>query len=446
MRAQTGIPALDLWWLKSRALLAKAAGNSHAYAELAKEYLSNGRMKMATILAYTSPALGHLLPISALLSELATRGHTIHVRTLSTGAEVGQRLGFHTDAIDARIEQIELDDWKGTNPLAALKLSVPPFARRAAHEVPDFADAVARVNPDALLVDVNSWGALSSADAGDIPWACFAPYTPPLRAPGVPPFGLGLKPLSGVLGRVRDTAVRIAVLGMLERVMLPSINAIRADVGGPPVSSMGEFLRRAPLILFASAKPFQYPNTDWGDAVQMIGPCVLDPGPDAVPDWLTAIELPIVLVTTSSEKQADTDLAATAMTALAEERVHIVATMPATQADGLVTPRNATVCRFVPLAWFWTVQSVRSRMGGWGDAKRTRAWRTGLRSAVRARPIRGRATRRGGAVCHPSARQEVVTVATAHEGAGSDDHAERCATGGSGARRHGRHSPRRRPV
>ena len=31
MRAQTGIPALDLWWPKSRALLAKAAGNSHAY-------------------------------------------------------------------------------------------------------------------------------------------------------------------------------------------------------------------------------------------------------------------------------------------------------------------------------------------------------------------------------------------------------------------------------
>jgi len=29
----------------------------------------------------------------------------------------------------------------------------------------------------------------------------------------------------------------------------------------------------------------------------------------------------------------------------------------------MVTPRNATVCRFVPLAWFWTVQSVRSRMG-----------------------------------------------------------------------------------
>jgi adenylate cyclase len=34
-----GIPAMDLWWLKSRALLAKAEGNSDGYAELARQYL-----------------------------------------------------------------------------------------------------------------------------------------------------------------------------------------------------------------------------------------------------------------------------------------------------------------------------------------------------------------------------------------------------------------------
>jgi adenylate cyclase len=39
-RAQhTGIPALDLWWLKSRALLAKAQHNSRDYAEFASQYL-----------------------------------------------------------------------------------------------------------------------------------------------------------------------------------------------------------------------------------------------------------------------------------------------------------------------------------------------------------------------------------------------------------------------
>ena len=263
---------------------------------------------MATILAYTSPALGHLLPISALLTELSRRGHTVHVRTLSTGVEIGQRLGFTADAIDPRIEAIEQDDWKATNPVAALKLSVEVFTRRATYEVADLADAVARLRPEALLVDVNCWGALSAAEAGGIPWACFSPYTPPLRSPGVPPFGLGLRPLPGVLGRVRDAAVRTAVIGRLERIMLPPINTIRADVRVGQVASVDEFLRRAPLLLVASGKPFQYPQTDWGDAVQMIGPCVLDPGPDTTPDWLGSIERPIVLVTTSSEKQADANL------------------------------------------------------------------------------------------------------------------------------------------
>ncbi|MEB4212080.1 AAA family ATPase [Mycobacterium sp. 94-17] len=35
-----GIPALDLWWLKSRALLTKAEGDFGGYTELAKQYLS----------------------------------------------------------------------------------------------------------------------------------------------------------------------------------------------------------------------------------------------------------------------------------------------------------------------------------------------------------------------------------------------------------------------
>ena len=35
-----GIPALELWWLKSRALLAKSEGDFGGYAELAKQYLS----------------------------------------------------------------------------------------------------------------------------------------------------------------------------------------------------------------------------------------------------------------------------------------------------------------------------------------------------------------------------------------------------------------------
>ncbi len=106
------------------------------------------------------------------------------------------------------------------------------------------------------------------------------------------------------------------MVGHVEKVMLPPINAIRARVNVGPVASMDEFLRRSPLLFVASGKPFQYPQTDWGDAVQMIGPCAFDPGSNTDTDWLASVDRPIVLVTTSSEKQVDDNLVQTAITAL----------------------------------------------------------------------------------------------------------------------------------
>jgi MGT family glycosyltransferase len=302
---------------------------------------------LATILAYTSPGFGHVLPISALLSELSDRGHAVHLRTLTAGVEIGQRLGFSTDVIDSRIEGIEHDDWKATNSRAALERAFAVFARRASHEVTDLADAIARVDPDALLIDAMCWGALSAAEAGGIPWASFSPFTPLLRADGMPPYGPGLKPLPNRFGRVRDAVVRIAVSGPVNS-GLPPINEIREKLHLRRVGSMDEFWRRAPLMLVASGKPFEYPHADWGDAVQMIGPCPLDPGPGTAPDWLASIDRPIVLVTTSSEKQGDENLVPTATAALADEPVHVVATVPAGEPDAVPTTSNSTVCGLVP--------------------------------------------------------------------------------------------------
>ncbi|MDT5310673.1 MAG: hypothetical protein QOE48_6397 [Mycobacterium sp.] len=303
---------------------------------------------MATILAYTSPALGHLFPFSALLQEMSNRGHDIHLRTLSTGIQMGRDLGFTTDAIDPRIEALAHDDWKASNPRAALKMAVDMFCRRAAYEVSDVTDAITATRPDALLVDINTWGAMSAADARDIPWACFSPYTPPLQSQGLPPFGLGLAPLHGMLGRVRDAALRPIVMGMIERTVLPPGNRIRASAGAPPVASADEFMRRPPLMLVASGKPFEYPQTEWGDAIQMIGPCMHEPAMDAVPDWLQAIDRPIVLVTTSSQEQADSKLVVAAMAALADEPVHVVATLPAGLPRDVIPTPDATVLEFVP--------------------------------------------------------------------------------------------------
>jgi MGT family glycosyltransferase len=302
---------------------------------------------MSTILAYTSPALGHLLPMSALLTELSRRGHAIHLRTFASGRTIGERLGFDTDILDPRIETIEHDDWQAKNPSAGLRRAFAVFGRRASLEVNDLVDAIVSVEPDALLIDMMCWGALSAAEASGIPWVSFAPFTPLLRADRVPPFGPGLKPMPNLVGRVRDALVRAMVSGPLNSA-LPQINDVRLELRLRPVGSMDEFFRRAPLMLVASGRPFEYPHTDWGDAVQMIGPCPLDPEADTDPDKLAAVDRPIVLVTTSSEQQHDDALVRTAMAALADEPVHVVATVPAGRAEDFVAPPNATVSAMVP--------------------------------------------------------------------------------------------------
>src|SRR6185312_78629 len=295
----------------------------------------------------------HVLPMSALLAELSGRGHAIHLRTLSAGVPIGQRLGFATDTIDSRIELLEHDDWRANDPKAGLQRAFAVFGQRAAFEVADLGDAIASVAPDALLIDVLTWGALSAAEASGIPWACFSPFTPLLRTGGMPPYGPGLKPSTNFVGRVRDTVIRAMVSGTVNS-GLPAINEIRENLHLERVSSMDEFWRRAPLMLVASGTPFEYRQADYGDAVQMIGPCPLDPAPDMAVDWLASIDRPIVLVTTSSEKQADDNLVETAIAALVDEPVHVVATLPAGEPNDVAakldstTMRNSTVCRLVP--------------------------------------------------------------------------------------------------
>ncbi|BBZ45150.1 glycosyltransferase [Mycobacterium parmense] len=302
---------------------------------------------MAVILAYGSPALGHLLPVGALLCELVRRGHQVHLRTMSDGVEMMRAVGVHAEPVAPGIEAIAGRDWQARNALGVLKISIDTLCRRAAPEVDDLRRAVDAVRPDAVIVDANCWGAMSAAEAGDLPWLVFSPFTPYLRSRGVPPFGPGLRPLPGVVGELRDGSVRPLVRHLFDRPILPRVNAIRARLGVSPVASVDDLMRRAPLLLATGGEPFEYRHPGWGDLVHHIGACVFEPAPSAPPDWIAAIDRPLVLVNTSSLRQPDAALGRIALQALAGEQVHVVATFPAGIPPGLPRPANATVCRFV---------------------------------------------------------------------------------------------------
>ncbi len=303
---------------------------------------------MARILAYTSPGRSHLFPLTPILDELHRRGHQIVLRTLASQVALMRSRGFDAEPIDERIEAIEHDDWRARNPLGSVRMNAAVFCARAEYDAPNLTQAIVDTNPDALLVDINSWGGLMAAEAWGGPWAVFCPYPLALRSDDAPPFGPGFAPARGPLGRVRDRLVRSLVFGTVERQVRPALNGIREHMGLEPVATVEEWFNYAPLLLYMTAEPFEYPRHDWPANVVMIGPCDWDP-PSEPPQWLGQITKPIVLVNTSTEFQDDGRLVRVALAGACRGARHSRgdpaqrATLPPVRC-----PANAHVERFIP--------------------------------------------------------------------------------------------------
>jgi UDP:flavonoid glycosyltransferase YjiC (YdhE family) len=300
---------------------------------------------MNRVLAYTSPARGHLFPLTPVLDELRARGHEVSVRTLGSQVELMRGRGFAAAAIDPAIEAIEHEDWREQKPQGALRSAVRTFCRRADHDAGDLQRAIEQERPDACIVDIQSWGALAAAEAWGGQWAAFCPYPLPLPSRDAPPFGPGLPPARGPLGRLRDRALRPLVFGTVERIVVSELNGVRAKLGLDAVDATTMFTR-PPLLLYMTAEPFEYERSDWPANVRLIGPCAWDPPADP-PEWLDDVKRPLVLVTTSSEFQDDGRLVRTALEALAGEDLEVVATLPAATLGEVDVPANARVLPFV---------------------------------------------------------------------------------------------------
>jgi MGT family glycosyltransferase len=171
------------------------------------------------------------------------------------------------------------------------------------------------------------------------------PLPLPLPSPEVPPFGPGLKPAAGPLGRLRDRVLRPLVIGSTARAFLPALNRVRTAAGARALDDFAQMFTTPPLLLYLTAEPFEYPRPDWPPSVRMVGPCCWDPPAD-LPSWLAELDRPLVLISTSSEFQDDGRLVTVALKALAEEDVNVVATVPA-QKLAAADPANARLEPFV---------------------------------------------------------------------------------------------------
>jgi UDP:flavonoid glycosyltransferase YjiC (YdhE family) len=273
----------------------------------------------------------------------------VALRTTSLEIPTLRSLGFEVEPVEPRIEAIAADDWEARSPMGAARQTARAFLDRAMHDGPDLARAIEEEHPDALLVDVATWGALGAAEAWGGPWACFCPLPLPLPSRDVPPFGPGFRPARGRLGSLCLRPIQAFVDRGFDNLVRRRLNESRASFGLRPFGHAYEMFLRPPLLLCMTAEGFEYPRSDWPENVVLVGPCAWDP-PAELPGELADVRAPFVLVSTSSEFQNDDRLVRTALAALAGEPCHVVATLPAASGAGMEVPANATLLPFVPHA------------------------------------------------------------------------------------------------
>ena len=325
------------------------------------------------VLCYTSPARGELFPVVPILLELQRRGHDVVVRTLATEVKGLHELGLKADRVSPAIEAIEMDDYRARGSRSGLKRAVLVLTRRAVIEVSEVRGLMAEERPDLVLLDSNTWGAAAVAEASGLPWATMQNFPTPLPSSDVSPFGPGLKPMRGRLGRLRNGVLRPIVLGVLERTFLPPLNReVRSRAGAAPIRDAHDLYTRAPLTLYSTSTAFEYPRRDWPSSFCFIGPLIWEP-PVEPPRWLGSLQRPVALVTTSSEFQDDGALVETALAGLAEEDLDVVATMPAGDSTRFDIPANARVAEFLPHSRLLPDAAVAITHGGMGVTQKALA-------------------------------------------------------------------------
>ena len=112
--------------------------------------------------------------------------------------------GLDAEPLDPRIAAVPVSDYEAKEGRERLHKGLHDLLARGPYERADLERAIDAFRPDVLIVDTNAYGGAVAAEASGLPWALSFPSLIPFPGKGIPPYGLGLAPMRGPLGRLRD--------------------------------------------------------------------------------------------------------------------------------------------------------------------------------------------------------------------------------------------------
>lgn len=296
---------------------------------------------------------GHVFPAISLGRALRARGHEVTIETWEErrGAVEGAGLGFAAAEEYQTFPPPDPESADGTHAAEAARALLP---------------LLEEMRPHVVISDILTLAPALAAEKLDIPLATLIPHIYPVVEPGLPFFAIGLQPPRTAAGRaVWRTGQRALNIGLEHG--RRDLNRQRSRLGLPPLDRFHGGIS-PDLALVATFPQLEYPRR-WPAGIEVTGPMTFEiPHPEIE---LPPGDEPLVLVAPSTAHDSNNHLVRTALAALADEPVRVVATtnrvVPQSPID---IPVNAILVDWLSYSQLMPVASLVISHGGHGTVAR----------------------------------------------------------------------------
>jgi UDP:flavonoid glycosyltransferase YjiC (YdhE family) len=296
---------------------------------------------------------GHAFPAISLGRALAARGHEVVVETWEERRAAVEGAGLRFAAAEE------------------YRMFPPPEpgsddGRHAAEAARALLPLLEDLRPHVAVSDILTLAPALAAERAGVPLATLIPHIYPVVEPGLPFFAIGLRRPRTGLGRAAWRAGQRALQVGLEHGRR-DLNEQRRRLGLGPVERFHGGIS-PDLALVATYPQLEYPRR-WPPGVWVTGPMVFEqPHPDVE---LPPGEAPLVLIAPSTAHDSDNRLVRTALAALAEEPVRVVATTNRVRPQRPIeVPPNAVLVDWLSYSQLMPAASLVVSHGGHGTVAR----------------------------------------------------------------------------
>ena len=340
---------------------------------------------MASLIIATVPVHGHVTPLLAVARYFTQRGDRVRFVTGSRFAEVVEATGAEHIALpadadfddrqDLKLRFPERTALKGAKAIAFDLENVFVRPGRAHYDVIEAAHAAEPA--DVVITEPAFFGGafLLGRPLGERPPVVVCGVLPlPLASRDTAPYGMGMTPLRGPLGHLRN-----ALLSQLAaRTVFPAAERLAQEInqelhGSPLPFPITDWLRHAEAIVQFTVPEFEYPRSDAPSSLHFAGPLSATGSQAPLPSWWDELDgsRPVVHVTQGTVANHDhQQIIAPTLTALAEDDVLVVVSTGGRPLSTLPPlPSNARAAEYLPYDELLPKTQVYVTNGGYGGVQ-----------------------------------------------------------------------------